>query len=243
MVGPISPPRRQRSRYPHLVVLRRAEKNELLELIARSGLRAEEFRIAQNDRATLIAHLSSSSSFAISKNSNPHQAVELPIRAKIGNSETRDEVLSWGSAKRAFKYWLHDVQEETDTPDLWEELRKGSALISESASPDLANTPFTVPEQEQISAQLKEIRAQVSELCSLTAEQSARMEERFDQAEEASRRLGRKDWILLFGGALLSLVVSAVVPPGVLQHVLAMTAQRLGHLFGGGPPQLPPQAS
>lgn len=221
------------------MVLKRSEKNELLKLVAGSPLRSDDFRLAQDDHSTVVNHPASESSFSISKD----WAVSLSTISKIGNAQNVDLHDTWSSVKLTFGRWLDDVKAELETPDLWEELRRGSELISESARSDLANTPFTVPEQEQISAQLKEIRTQVAELCSLTEEQSARMEERFDQAEDASRRLGRKDCILLFGGAMLSLVVSAVVPPEVLQHALTMTAQRLGHLFVGGPPQLPPQAS
>jgi hypothetical protein len=76
---------------------------------------------------------------------------------------------------------------------------------------------------------------------SLSPEQTAHLDERFDQAEAASQRMGRKDWLLLFGGALFSLILSAVVPPEVVQHTLILAAQSLGHLFGReSSPQIPP---
>lgn len=229
-------------RYPRCVGLLTGQKNALLNTIKASDVPPTEFRLGKGfGGAAEIDHLPTSSTFTV----DSVDGANFFGIARVGDFGGFEYgAVPWHLMMEVnFRGWLQDVKLEAETPDLWEDLRRGSELISESARPDLANTPFTPAEQEQISAQLKEIRTQVAELCSLTEEQSARIEERFDQGEEASRRLGRKDWILLFGGAMLSLVVSAVVPPEVLQHALTMTAQRLGHLFGGGPPQLPPQAS
>ena len=60
---------------------------------------------------------------------------------------------------------------------------------------------------------------------------------RFDGVEEASRLFGRKDWLLLFTGALFSLILTDALLPDVAQHILISVLQGLGHLFGiGGPP-------
>jgi hypothetical protein len=219
------------------VVLKRVEKNQLLELIAEHDFQPSEFRLTQDDRSTIVDHASSSSRFTISRAWAP-----LTAEAKIGNSETLHLPDSWLDVKFEFGRWLDDVKVELDTPDLWEELRRGSELLSLGLHRDLANAPFSPTEQAQIAQQLTEIKQYVKKNCELTSEQTARIDLRFDDAEEASRRLGRKDWILLFGGALFGLVLSAVVPPEVMQHVLIMTEQGLRHLFGGGPPQLPPRA-
>jgi hypothetical protein len=41
----------------------------------------------------------------------------------------------------------------------------------------------------------------------LTDEQFSRLETTLNQVEEASRRIGRKDWTLLLGGAIFSMTV------------------------------------
>jgi hypothetical protein len=69
----------------------------------------------------------------------------------------------------------------------------------------------------------------------------SRLEERLDEAEEATRRIGRKDWRLLFLGVMLTLIVTALIPPEVVQHLLTTALDGLDHIFGGGRrPQLPP---
>lgn len=75
----------------------------------------------------------------------------------------------------------------------------------------------------------------------LTAEQLTRVENTIDHVEEASKRLGRKDWIMLFNGAVFSLILTDLITPQVAEHVLLITVQALG-LFGHGMPpgHLPP---
>ena len=122
-----------------------------------------------------------------------------------------------------------------DTPDLWELSRSGGGLILGELTPDSANTPFTPDEQTAISAQLKAIADSIKNTYELTAEQSAKLDEKFDEAEKASRRMGRKDWGLLFGGAVFSLILTDAITPGIAGHILMMIEHGLGHLFGSRP--------
>jgi hypothetical protein len=78
--------------------------------------------------------------------------------------------------------------------------------------------------------------AYVKESCSLTAKQTARMDEAFDEAEKASERIVRKDWLLLFGGTLLGLVTSSILPAHAVEEILLMAAQNIGYVC-----ELPPQ--
>lgn len=48
--------------------------------------------------------------------------------------------------------------------------------------------------------------------------------------------MGRKDWVMMANGALLSLIVNDVVPAHVVQSVFNMLITGIGHIFGiGGP--------
>jgi hypothetical protein len=51
-------------------------------------------------------------------------------------------------------------------------------------------------------------------------------------------RMGRKDWLMLFNGALFSLVLTDLIPAEAVQHILLMTLHGLGHLFGIGAPPM-----
>jgi len=74
------------------------------------------------------------------------------------------------------------------------------------------NAPFTSEEQTQIPARIGEIKGYIRATYELTAEQMSRVEERLDNAEEASKRIGRKDWLMAFNGAVFSLFLSDLIP-------------------------------
>lgn len=130
--------------------------------------------------------------------------------------------------------WAKDIPGWMDTPDLWKSMPDTSSIPGE-LTPESDNTPFTADEQKAISDQLKEIAESVKKTYELTAEQSAKLDEKFEEAEKASRRMGRKDWGLLFGGAVFSLILADVITPGVAGHILMMIEHGLGYLFGGPP--------
>jgi hypothetical protein len=153
--------------------------------------------------------------------------IRLPWRLVLGSVET------W--ARAAFEAY----ERYTDARDLWEELRQSKELFAELEHV-ADNAPFTGPEQAQIASQMQQIRAHIiKSMPNLTADQLADVDERLDHIEEASRRLGRKDWLMLLNGAVFSLILTDLITPPVAQHILLMVFHGLGHLFGLGGPSVP----
>ena len=72
-------------------------------------------------------------------------------------------------------------------------------------------------EQTAISDRLDDIKNLVRELFELSADQLHAIDQRVDEPKEASERLGRKDWLMIFYGSLVSTFITAAVPPGVIQ--------------------------
>ena len=124
-----------------------------------------------------------------------------------------------------------------ETPDLWESM-PDPAAIPGALTPDSGNTRFTPDEQTVVSAQLKEIREAVKKTYELTAEQSKHIDEKFEEAEKASRRMGRKDWGMFLGGTLLSLILSDSITPAIMGDILMMLQLGIGHLFMGASPSV-----
>jgi hypothetical protein len=103
------------------------------------------------------------------------------------------------------------------------------------------NSRFTVAELAEIADQVQQIKEfvktqPISEARMLSAEA------KLDYVVEAAGRLGRKDWAIIFGGAIVSTIVADLLPREVLGDLLTMASHVLGHIFGGGagPLQLPP---
>ncbi len=101
------------------------------------------------------------------------------------------------------------------------------------------NRPFTSAEQAEIADQLRAVRDSVRKNFELTDKQLKAIDKGLEEAEEAGKRLGRKDWRSLFYGVVLGLIVNDAVPPDVAQHIFAGILQGVAHLLGGGPPPLP----
>jgi hypothetical protein len=221
------------------VGLLETQRSALFERIEERGLQPADCTLTNVGSASVIDHLPTGSRFTI----NSDDGAIYYGTAKIGSYGPYPYgTMYWDDLLNVFATWAHNVKIEAEAPDLWEELRKGTEFLSQSTVEDVTNSPFTPTELAQITEQIREIKDYLKESRDLSEEQYARIEARLDYAEEACQRLGKKDWIFLFLGTLFSVVGSALLPPDALQHVLSMAAQRIGHLFGGGRPQLPPQA-
>jgi len=136
--------------------------------------------------------------------------------------------------------WSNQIVDWIDAPDLWELRHKWKNLSGRYN--DGLNTPFTPEEQEGISAQLADIRASIKETYALTAEQEKNLDARFEEAEKASKRLGRKDWVLLFMGGLFSLILTDAITPGIAEHILTMAVHGFDVFLSAGPRALPGRA-
>jgi hypothetical protein len=101
------------------------------------------------------------------------------------------------------------------------------------------NTPFTPAERTEILNQIRAIRDSARKNYRLSAEQLAAIDKRLEEAEEASKRLGRKDWKSLFYGVVFGLIVNDAIPPDVAQHIFTGVLHGITHLLGGGAPPGP----
>jgi hypothetical protein len=130
-----------------------------------------------------------------------------------------------------------EIEQYESTSDLWEELNRSKNFFTSQSEQSTGNAPFTDAEQADISAQINQIKDYIKAAHELTSEQISHVEIRLDQVEQASRRLGRKDWLMTFNGAVFSLILTDLITPQTAQHVIMMTIHGLSHLFGiGGPP-------
>ena len=100
---------------------------------------------------------------------------------------------------------------------------------------------FTPDEQAEIARRIDEVRQLVQEKAELNDRQLAAIDQRLDHAEEASKRLGRKDWLVLLYGSVVSTTVTDAVPSGVIQTVVTTVLHGINVCIqhrGGGLKQL-----
>lgn len=235
------------------------QRNELLKTLVASGMSASELNLELinfagpppvhlRDHAwrLTVFHGTSESVFSVGLG-NYSQPVSSPVTADyvvsyaVGNDSSKLLYMAdWNIVVVSAIEWAATVKEYLETPDLWAELDSQREMLTETRLEALGNAPFTASEQTQIAAELRAIRGYLEENLELTSEQLEQIVSRLNGAEEASHRLGRKDWLLFFLGTTVTLVVTDTVPAQTVQHVTMMLLQGLAHIFGFGmiPPPL-----
>lgn len=162
---------------------------------------------------------------------SPVHTNDFYVQAKLGAKTAR--AVGFSGIIHQISNWGAAVQRWIESPNEWDVPRSSREQVPGAFSLDSGNVPFAADEQASISAQLKEIAETVKKTYELTAQQSAHIDRKFEEAEKASRRMGRKDWGLLFGGAVFSLILADVITPGIAGHILMMIEHGIGHLFSG----------
>jgi len=215
------------------------QRNEIYRAVASSELDLAECDFASLAPVVLdlagaveITHVPSESEFRIV---NSIGIGRFSLQSKFGDDPLPpvDVAISFKDILSKVRVWADKVAEWVDTPDLWKD-RPVLGGIPGDLSPETDNTAFTPDEQALVSVQLREIREAVKKTYELTANQSEHIDEKFEEAEKASRRMGRKDWGMFFGGALLSLILSDTITPAIMGDILIMVQHGIGHLFMGG---------
>lgn len=135
--------------------------------------------------------------------------------------------------------WLWAVKRDIETPDLWAQLQRDAELFGAVSDEALGNTPLTTAEQEDIAGRLRELKAFISRTYSLSELQTRRLEEKFDYLTAAASRVGRKDWLFLGAGVMLSYFVEVALPSEAARGILKTLLTSIGNILGGGPLSLP----
>jgi hypothetical protein len=236
--------------------LTKYQRNDLFRAVEASSVPITEFELREygqlgNNPTALIRHPNSKSVFGIRR----LEKEQFEVRTAVGRNKdeerlfldhTKGSIGPWSGVTRLVKAWIREIKkfiQESEryaaTPDLWDELYRAKDYLMRQ-SERFENTPLTNVERTSISVQIEQVKAYIITTHELTSEQISRIDARLDHADEASRRMGRKDWLVLFNGAVFSLILTDLITPQTAQHVILMTIYGLSHLFGiGGPPQLP----
>jgi hypothetical protein len=217
--------------------LTRKQTNTVFRRIAASKINVADCYLGSGSMGTSIIHRPSQSEFNIKHN---FRGPRYTLQVRVGDKSSPVEQITIQDVRDLEIYiqdWTNEIFELIATPDLWKMFGGRGEFLTQMAHGS-ANTPFTADEQAAISAQLREIKEAVKKTCDLTAEQSKHFDEKFEEADKASRRMGRKDWGMFFGGAILSLILCDAITPAIMGHIFMMMEHGIGHLFIGASPSV-----
>ena len=237
-------------------MLNKRERNKIYEEIAGSGLDPAEFDFEDTDEKVLVTH-NSGSTFGFSRKENPPDPMlaklgmdfgdryKYEVKASVaeGINQSHDASSIDYAVTVSISGWLREIKATVGVPDYWAQMQGSRESLAIIQRGEFANTPFNPTEQRQIAVQLEEVKKQVCELYGLSNRQMTQVTEKLDVIIEDASRLGRKDWVIIFVGTILTLGLTDVLTWAAAHHILALVLHGLVHLFTGGiePPQIPPQ--
>ncbi len=130
---------------------------------------------------------------------------------------------NWQTKIAKFDTWLQTLRHEVDAPDLWAIAEQGKAL-SEAASQDTENLPFTPSEIKKVNEKLDELKQLLLGGQQFQEREAAIIDNQFRYLKEASERLGRKDWLTILYGVLIPLAIQIALPPERANSLIQMAS-------------------
>ena len=209
------------------------QRNTIFKAVVEGGLDPRECTFEYEDETSRITHRPSQSSFLLEGSPLSYTVTRI-----VGDNPSFPiGSLGWAAVTELVGYWAKDVKEDVDTPDLWAELQREREALTVGPYDDAENTPFTLAEQAEIAEQLRQVKAYVKTMSSLSEAQMASLEWKLDMLRAAVGRMGRQDWRGVVGGAILGAIVNDLIPAEVVQHIFGMLLKSLIHVFA---PQISP---
>lgn len=229
--------------------LSKARRNDLMKALLLGGLKAQDCTFhrpegsARGAAVSLvplnqILHKPTGSTFEFNASGTQNHGYLIPRDAAwIGQMRSCTDpweswtTQDWQGVVTLAEEWAAMTAEWAVIPDLW-------ALNAKPLPKATDNRPFTQPERDEIAKSLDDITQFVREKFELPDVQVAAIAQAVEELKEASGRVGRKDWKMMFYGALVSLGLEHAVSSGVVEVVFRLAVQGLGHLFGAGSPAI-----
>lgn len=109
---------------------------------------------------------------------------------------------SWDRHTIYIKRWLSYLRREIGQPDLWSEISKYK--LDFEISEEVQNSKFSPNEIEKIKDGINQVRDYLEERELVDKEQNELINEKLDYLIEASKKQGRRDWILMLLGVLFT---------------------------------------
>jgi len=150
---------------------------------------------------------------------------------------TGDASVEWDHLCKVFVHkWLGSLKQELTAPNLWEGISEQRKVAEVASSPQTGDTPFTREEQEYIAGRIGEIKQYLSE--NLPPGQIQAIGAHLDELVDASRNMGRREWMIWTVGTIVNTVIQYGIQSNVANQLLRLVYSFFGHLLTGGTPPL-----
>ncbi|GJG88107.1 hypothetical protein tb265_32880 [Gemmatimonadetes bacterium T265] len=182
-----------------------------------------------------LAHRSEPFYFAVAD--NPYGGYNIAYSPGKQTRTVRLTQLIWDAVEVQIRDWAHAVRREVSQVDLWAQIT-GVAGPLAVASSTFDNFPLTGAEIQVLETGLDRLRAEIQQNRSLDASQTQQLLAAVADIRSAADRVGKKDWVMIFVGALVSTLLAAAVQPEVARVIMDAAGVALQAIVGS--PALPP---
>jgi hypothetical protein len=195
------------------VLLSKDRRNEIFNALVSAGFDPRDFEIS----GEIITHRPTGSTLSVGRAGHEH----FITVSRVGDRDSAQKVgVLWPTVIETLWQWANAVEQDAAEPDLWAELVSETAVVGLVSGPGVENAPFTHAERSEVLSQLREIREYAARSLDLTESQTRELNGRLGYLEEASERLGRKDWANIALGTVISMVTAAIIPASDVRNVL-----------------------
>ncbi|WP_276378888.1 hypothetical protein [Flavobacterium sp. H4147] len=189
--------------------LLKSQKNSIFEIIQDFDFFSpDQFEVIENETITgydTIVHFKADKdnyfSFDDCKYVN-----RLYVRYSPGEQQIRDfsSDIIWDQALDYFFNWLIYLQREVLSPNLWEQFK--SRISEIKYDNDFKNEKFSFSEYAEISEKIEVLKSSLSAIPLLLDQQNTIIA-RLDHLNETAKELGKFDWVNLFVGTIISVLI------------------------------------
>ena len=217
-------------------VLSRTQRNDIFQLIRSAGLEPGDFTWATDTSETepkeILAHPPTEAFMEFSGWSDG--GLWLHWWPQHGKSRAFEGVHNWHEGTQFVRVWLSAVKADHDVPDLCGRDRK-QKVIPTAAERSEYQEPFAPDELKQLSTALDEIQRFILSAEPLDDLQRQAVEKRFVYLHEAAESGARKiDWLNIFVGQMVALVVAGVLDARVYGPLMSHAATVMNAIFQFG---------
>lgn len=121
----------------------------------------------------------------------------------------------WKDTKTNVLRWLSALKEEIEEPDLWKRLGEYGSPDGASPIEDTSNEQFTAIEVDRITESIQ----QAQQFIEKHYEKNEAIEEKLDYLIESSKRMGKRDWLNICIGTLVTLGIQYSIEKDHLQQI------------------------
>ena len=138
-----------------------------------------------------------------------------------GKERLREEMFSRSFENIVFVLadWLNCLEKEISAPDPWGAISEYSTLAQIAPAPDIPNTAFTYPELEAIWKGLTAIQSTLLIHAGESGTHQALVNSQIAFLIESSKRMGRKDWLLIAIGSFVTIASAMSLSPEIARQL------------------------